>query len=1279
MADENDRSAPETKHGFYKGEGPEIKEGGSQPATDTGPGRFSSLTDRLSGLADVIKAMARDRRKRWILVHITVVLALSATAYVQLSRSDLSKLADTSRPTPVQGAKNHEWWTSPLLWPPGPPLPSDTTFHIEDMAYSEAAQTVWAVGGFDPILSFKPFENGEGAGWEKKNSGRLAYAYLQDIQFIEGGERGWMLARQNTLGTKGFNGPSKNYSRLFATSDGGQNWTEIIERLPPLHSFHFVDEKNGWAVGDLGVTARTTDGGVSWKCEKLWGVSATVFEIIGGSGEGEKMKPNFPKWIDCREFSLSREKGDFRLKSVHYRDDSSIWAAGEKNRIFSIQRSRFRWSGSAGETFVEINDIFISDDLMTGISAGDSSLKVFNPQKPWETYNEYPGSFFKVVPLGDDLWVLGANGVIMHTDRERGFREFESRDSGVDCDLTAGVFMRSPEDESRVGWVSGRNCPVIATVDGGRTWVAPADVRAFPAPWYFAACLLSSLLLIPALRKPPPRMVARESLIEQLLFSDRAVESANEDFLDYGPEADRLARFIMNPNTTTPLTMAITGQWGKGKTSLMNLLRERLEDHHFKTVWFNAWHHQKEEYMLASLLEAIKKELIPKWNERVMPGFRLRLLKRRTERLYKDNYFPWLILVAFILGAVLARWDMTDFLQSIREITEKILARETVTTMDYLLLGLTVPFVSPLIIPLLLLYQGLKAFNIKPSVLLASLSGRAGAKELEDKTGFRHKFALEFGEVTYALGHRKPVIFIDDLDRCMPEKVVEVVECINFIVNSGDCFFVLGLDPGWVEPCVAVKFKEVAEELYACEMSEKHKKKKAAQKKPEQKTIEEKGKAKKRKEFAHNYLRKMINMEVPLPSPEVERIREMMFATRPKRKGRKIPAWLKAAVFLLAACLIAYAAVWLDEYRDRARKDISGSPLAAAKAESRTGPAEETIESRAEPVGEKPRGPAKLLELKQEEVPLQTARKVADSIPVSFAILLAIGAAAYAGSVRRETVHVIQLGDSEKYRETMLAFAPVVFVKHSTPRKLKRFGNWMRWVAMRKAPLQTGLASLRQPGKPHRDLAIKIKNILDEAGVQAPEEAVDSVAKAVYNGILHARHPHEELRYKRLVASAVREIRIKEGINNEQPIRSPLFDEEFIDDPGDIVREVFAEFLDKQTKVVNKDDPNFEVRLVDNLQNSAMEAVKESGDEKKTTSIPDEAIVGLGVINECCPEWLEKADVDVYIEFLKKLEDNGMPNATSEEFEEFSKNFNYSALRFYIPSFRRMTQGTKAN
>lgn len=90
---------------------------------------------------------------------------------------------------------------------------------------------------------------------------------------------------------------------------------------------------------------------------------------------------------------------------------------------------------------------------------------------------------------------------------------------------------------------------------------------------------------------------------------DVALEG-NEDQFGIAPFENGLIRFI--ENTSTPITIALQGEWGSGKTSLMNSLKNELGDNDkdnspFFSVWLNTW-----EYALMKDAETTLMEIIVK-------------------------------------------------------------------------------------------------------------------------------------------------------------------------------------------------------------------------------------------------------------------------------------------------------------------------------------------------------------------------------------------------------------------------------------------------------------------------------------------------------------------------------------------------------------------------------------------------------------------------------------------------------------------------------------------
>lgn len=72
-------------------------------------------------------------------------------------------------------------------------------------------------------------------------------------------------------------------------------------------------------------------------------------------------------------------------------------------------------------------------------------------------------------------------------------------------------------------------------------------------------------------------------------------------------------------------------------------------------------------------------------------------------------------------------------------------------------------------------------------------------------------FALK-ESISYILNHsfissKKIVIFIDDLDRCSVDKVMEVIESIKLILNSNNCIFFLGCDINYLQSALSNKYE----------------------------------------------------------------------------------------------------------------------------------------------------------------------------------------------------------------------------------------------------------------------------------------------------------------------------------------------------------------------------------------------------------------------------------------------------------------------------------------
>jgi hypothetical protein len=105
---------------------------------------------------------------------------------------------------------------------------------------------------------------------------------------------------------------------------------------------------------------------------------------------------------------------------------------------------------------------------------------------------------------------------------------------------------------------------------------------------------------------PPEAPVPAEVAASRWLYADKPLEyrpddkekdkekDKDNDPLGFGAYADALAMLMDQKDTSTPLTPAINGPWGSGKTSLAKMAEARLSigsdwDASHVICWFDAW------------------------------------------------------------------------------------------------------------------------------------------------------------------------------------------------------------------------------------------------------------------------------------------------------------------------------------------------------------------------------------------------------------------------------------------------------------------------------------------------------------------------------------------------------------------------------------------------------------------------------------------------------------------------------------------------------------------
>lgn len=664
---------------------------------------------------------------------------------------------------------------------------------------------------------------------------------------------------------------------------------------------------------------------------------------------------------------------------------------------------------------------------------------------------------------------------------------------------------------------------LVRSVDGGVQWAAvDLTQRKFPAPWYYPFvffCVGATALVVH--RDEKEKRARHERSVADILVSDRPLREGDRDILDFGKIAAGLSRFLRNTRTQPPLTIAVTGPWGTGKSSLMNLLRRDLQERSFRTVWFNAWHHQREESLLASLLESVRQTASPPvWTIKGI-RFRVRLLWARFSR-YAVPLLVLFPLFALAVGYILrhpaerlhdladAFWSFRHFFThdasadgAVADTTRPGGQQKTLLALIISIGGAAVTYA-----------RGLKAFGVNPADLVKSVASAGQVPTIQTPPAFRYRFAQDFREVTNALKPERLVVFIDDLDRCKPDQVLEILEAVNFLVDSGDCVVVLGIDRERVTGCVAIGFKEVASVLAGMEQKQPVARNEAqavvrevasagvtplrrTPDTPQERGTPETDDAKAlggqmksdmelQVDYARHYLEKLLNMEIPIPAATAEGLGNVMTNTT----GQPVPAEpfdsrmrrYKLPLFASVAAIATVVTFVLGYRGERFFERAVVPPTVVGTA---------AVVSSVAPIGGVDQVPPGAPVTTQTDSTLSTTPMTLAIAPLpttvwwEHVLILAAAAAALIWLLTPREDKGVQ--DSDTFSDALRAWAPVLFEEFRTPRAAKRFLNHVRFLAM----AQRAPAARRTPVARALDGVKRlplIRNAVEAFGEKAPDE-----------------------------------------------------------------------------------------------------------------------------------------------------------------------------------------------
>jgi hypothetical protein len=341
---------------------------------------------------------------------------------------------------------------------------------------------------------------------------------------------------------------------------------------------------------------------------------------------------------------------------------------------------------------------------------------------------------------------------------------------------------------------------------------------------------------------------------------------ATEDRLGRRGLVKSLAAMLGDPSQQTPLTLALLGDWGSGKTTVMELLAAKLKKSQscrFSFATFNAWQYQLTGNMPASLAQEVVKGFIEGTRVWKLPlvlspiywaVFGSFVLRRHLIKMS-------LLIAAPILAGVIAfRPDRFDVLKYLKDTHPEIF---TLFNFNMTL----VVFWSVLAYCLWKAKEVLEHplfVDLKTYLQLPSYNAHLGLTPVlrEDVHTFAHICLGGCWPNSWNRRNRL-VVFVDDLDRCNHTCIAETFDAIRLIMDVEDIIVIIGIDHRIALRAMTEQFKEVSGATHSPS------------------------------EIARDYLAKIIQLPIRLPIPAAEDyagfITERLFGTNAKVKEDDSP------------------------------------------------------------------------------------------------------------------------------------------------------------------------------------------------------------------------------------------------------------------------------------------------------------------------------------------------------------------------------------------------------
>lgn len=259
---------------------------------------------------------------------------------------------------------------------------------------------------------------------------------------------------------------------------------------------------------------------------------------------------------------------------------------------------------------------------------------------------------------------------------------------------------------------------------------------------------------------------------------------AKRDYLGFEVHANLIKGLVDEPNML-PLTIGVFGDWGSGKSTIMETLKERYNNEHesdksIVCLQFNGWIFEGYDDAKAALISSI----LECFEDHKTFGQKV---KNKARKLAKSvNWMRVLgfgvkniaapVIAASLSGGVSIAPQLFNWIQNLISDPEQI--ADKIKEVDI---------------------EKIKKQYIKENPPVS----------IEEQYHMVRQFRKDFKELLDEAKISKLVILIDDLDRCLPDRIIDNLEAIKLFLNVENTAFIIGADPRIVRDAISHRYKEL--------------------------------------------------------------------------------------------------------------------------------------------------------------------------------------------------------------------------------------------------------------------------------------------------------------------------------------------------------------------------------------------------------------------------------------------------------------------------------------